>query len=514
MKKLLASLLVGSMVLGTLSGCGNSSGGNAAGNTQAGSDNAASSEDTCNLVMQWPSLGDTPAGMADVEAAINAITEPEIGVTVTLEPVNAFSLENETSLTVSSGEQLDISLALFGGVGNYVKSGTIIALDDLYTQYGADIADSVGTRIAGGYYGGQLYGIPNGYINGEKYGFVCRTDLLDKYNITIDENKVYTMDELGEIFATIKEGEGDGFYCIGGTNSSTELFSSFHPYDILGSTPASGVLMLRNDFSSKTVENMYATEEYAEYARTMYEWAQNGYFSADAATNTEEGAAMVRAGNYFGWFPGFCSGGSDDFNTQTGMDMTIITTVDGYSASNMFTTILWCIPITASNPEKSMEFLNYIFKNPEITKLLQFGIEGTDYVVVEENENGTLIDYPEGMDNTSIPYYQMFGVYGDRLEWPIRVPNSIDYNANLRAFSESIEHFSPALGYCFVVDDVATTYSAVNSVVTQYQSLISTGAVNPEQQLPEFLNALESAGINDVIAANQAQYDEWLATQN
>lgn len=134
-------------------------------------------------------------------------------------------------------------------------------------------------------------------------------------------------------------------------------------------------------------------------------------------------------------------------------------------------------------------------------------------MVVDENEDGTLIDYPEGLDNTSIPYYQMFGVYGNRLGWPIRVPNTIDYNKNLKEFDASIQNFSPALGYCFVVDDVSTVYSSVSAVVSQYVALISTGAVDPEVELAEFNNALKAAGIEDVIAENQRQLDEWLAGQ-
>lgn len=516
-RRIVSTVLAAAMVAGCLSGCGGSGGeGTPSGSNEGAPAGGveASNEETYNIVMQWPSLGDTPAGMADVEAAINAIIEPEINCTISLQPGNAFSLANETALAVSSGEKLDICLSLFAGVGDLVNSGSIVALDDLIAEYGQDMAEGLDARLAGGYYSGSLYGIPNGYINGEKYGFVCRTDILDKYNITIDEDKVYTMDELDEIFATIHAGEGDGFYCIGGTNSTTELFQSFCPFDWLGQTSAGGVLMLNDGADEAAVSNMYATEEYAAYAAEMYDWAQKGYFSADAATNTEEGSAQVRAGNYFGWFPGTCSAGAADYNTQTGYDMTIITTIDGYSATNMFQAILWCIPITSERPEKAMQFMNMMYTNPEITTLLQFGIKDVDYVVVEDNGTDVLIDYPEGLDNTTIPYYQMFGVYGDRLRWPIRVPNTIDYNQNLRDFNASIEKYSPALGYIFVLDNVSAQYSSVSSVVNQYQSLISTGAADPKQQLPAFLSALESAGINEVIAENQRQYNEWRATQN
>ena len=37
---------------------------------------------------------------------------------------------------------------------------------------------------------------------------------------------------------------------------------------------------------------------------------------------------------------------------------------------------------------------------------------------------------------------------------------------------------------------------------------------DPDEYLPEFLAALETAGINDIVADYQAQLDEWLKTYN
>ena len=39
------------------------------------------------------------------------------------------------------------------------------------------------------------------------------------------------------------------------------------------------------------------------------------------------------------------------------------------------------------------------------------------------------------------------------------------------------------------------------------------GTVDPETTMPEFLNALDAAGINTVIQAKQEQLDAWIAAQ-
>lgn len=162
--------------------------------------NAAEDGEITEIVWQWPSLGSTGSGFQAVEDALNAMTEPDIGVHITLEPVTFSELANETVLTVSSGEQLDLCLSVGTGVGNLVSSGLIEPLDDYIDNEGKDIKEKCGSALSGGYYGGTLYGLPNAYVQGESYGYLARTDLLEKYGITIDENKLYTMDEFTENF--------------------------------------------------------------------------------------------------------------------------------------------------------------------------------------------------------------------------------------------------------------------------------------------------------------------------
>ena len=100
---------------------------------------AAEDGEITEIVWQWPSLGSTGSGFQAVEDALNAMTEPDIGVHITLEPVTFSELANETVLTVSSGEQLDLCLSVGTGVGNLVSSGLIEPLDDYIDNEGKDI---------------------------------------------------------------------------------------------------------------------------------------------------------------------------------------------------------------------------------------------------------------------------------------------------------------------------------------------------------------------------------------
>ena len=82
-------------------------------------------------------------------------------------------------------------------------------------------------------------------------------------------------------------------------------------------------------------------------------------------------------------------------------------------------------------------------------------------------------------------------------------------------FNNSIsdDRKSVALGYVFNATEVAAQQTAVSAVIQQYIGIVNCGAQDPATVMPEFLKALEDAGIDEIIAANQAQLDAWLAEQ-
>lgn len=154
-----------------------------------------------------------------------------------------------------------------------------------------------------------------------------------------------------------------------------------------------------------------------------------------------------------------------------------------------------------------MKLIDLMFADNEFGTIMSAGLEGASYEVVETDADGNMIIiYPEGLDSTTVPYYNMFGV------WPNNhsqyTPLSLDYFTEVKNFNKNME-YSPAFGYTFDSSDYSTNVAAIESVIAQYKDAINGGKVDPESQLPAFIKALEDAGINDLIEANQAQYDAW-----
>lgn len=106
------------------------------------------------------------------------------------------------------------------GPSIYVNKGQLLELDELFEKYGADVEAAEGVAMAGGYFNGKLYAIPDEEFMGRRYGFVGRQDILDKYEF--DEYEDATYEDLDAFFARVKAGEGEDFYIfnnVGGVST-------------------------------------------------------------------------------------------------------------------------------------------------------------------------------------------------------------------------------------------------------------------------------------------------------
>jgi putative aldouronate transport system substrate-binding protein len=450
-----------------------------------------------------------------MEDALNAMMERDIGVHVRFEPVPLMESQQKAALMVSSGEQLDICLTAFTSVGPIIESGMIIPLDDLVNQYGQALRSHCGVTLDKCSYGGKLYGIPTADIIGQAYGYMVRDDMLKKYNITVDETKMYTLADVEAIFEKVKAGEGPNFYCtIPWNTEPAPLNNSYIAYDKVMGSFAGGVLMFNRSFTDLTIVNLFDTDEYKNYAQMMYRWAQKGYISPDAAVTSESPDTLFTSGNYLGEMYWHTEKNLNAAISSLGMELSCMKLIDRYVVNEGGHAIMWNIASTSANPAKAVQALDYIYGHKEAAWLIQFGLEGKSYEVVEDGPDGKVIKYLA--ENTStLPYYNPYGIWGDRLEWPAVDPSPANMNRLLRERDATIprSRYSPALGYSFVQESVATEIAAVNTVIAQYTPGFNSGARNPDTALPEFIRALKAAGIDKIVAENQRQIDAWAAAK-
>lgn len=475
-------------------------------------ESAAEGEIT-EIVWQYPVQGEVKEGFYRVEDALNEMMEKDIGVHVTFEPVDIMESQNKATLMVSAGEQLDVCLTAFTSVGNLVDSGLILPLDELLETYGQDILEHTENMVGSCKYDGKIYGVTTGNVNYKMYSYCMKKRFAEKYDCMPDDNKIYTLDELEEVFAKIKEGEGEECVLhIPWTNTYEPLNYAMCEYDKFGGDTSWGVLMLNRDFSDSTIVNLYETEEYADFCQRMYDWAQKGYISPDAATVTDLGEVLFSE-KATGWFDQGAPTVDMLELSYWGEDVVQYKVIEPYVTGGV-TDIMWNVPITSVNPEKAMEALNYIYQNKEAAWLLQYGFEGEEYEIVEKDGENVLVRYLSD-DPTSLPYVNNYGIWGDRLEWPVFEPQAIDTNQRKHEAQDAIpdSRKSCAIGYSFKSESVASEVAAIQTVIAQYAPSLNAGAIDPQKALSEFIESLKAAGIDKVIAENQRQFDEYLANQ-
>ena len=156
-----------------------------------------------------------------------------------------------------------------------------------------------------------------------------------------------------------------------------------------------------------------------------------------------------------------------------------------------------------------MGVLNLLFTDPEFSNILANGEEGVDYTMVDK-DNG-VIAY-----NAGAIYTNMYGVWGDGSDWYITEDNGDPetvYQERKDYLADAVAHTSKAHGYKFNASELSTEQATVKSVISKYLTQLEYGTVDLDTTYPEFLDALDKAGINKIIEENQKQLDAWLAAQ-
>ena len=201
---------------------------------------------------------------------------------------------------------------------------------------------------------------------------------------------------------------------------------------------------------------------------------------------------------------------AESFSKTTGKNLASVPMTDLNTMTGTVVNFSWGVPTSCEHPEKVIQSLELVYTDTDLANLLNYGVEGVHYVT---REGSQIIDYPEGVDSQSCGYGSFIGSYGDITKTYQRAPITDEFIASIPNYMIPNAPVSKYLGYNFDTSSVAAEVAAVNAVIGQYAPALECGIVDPNVVLPEFLSALETAGIDKVIAENQAQLDAWLATK-
>ena len=159
-----------------------------------------------------------------------------------------------------------------------------------------------------------------------------------------------------------------------------------------------------DDFGQSTeIINYFETDNFRFLCELSRDWFLSGYLSADAATTTDWGTVLVKAGNCFGYFTRIKPNADVEVKSQTGYEVYTIpvsdtvVTLPSVERNGLYAG--QCLLKT-----EGPAFYNWAFASQEFEDLINWGVKGVDWV---ENEEG-LATYPEGVDVTTVSYNDWF----------------------------------------------------------------------------------------------------------
>lgn len=449
---------------------------------------AAANKQQEQLVLYFIPSGEALDDVPLINQKLNEYLADTLGISVKLVLPSRNNYVQTIQSELALGSQIDIAFCNDQSYLNeWVQNGWLHPLDELLRTEGQDISDWIEDQYM--YRKNDvIYGVGNNVERGRSMGFEYNKDIADQYGI--DMSGVRTIADLTQVFEQVQQ------RCEGIVPTVVD-YRYLHSVDVLGNVY--GVLMEPDD---TVIQNPFETERFWGFLDRVYEWTNSGY-TYDLFTDKNLLLYYMRSGKIFGAIckgkPGFVEQESYLTGQNIGYIELIPYTIYSSAIASPY---CYIIPKTSRNPEAAMKLLNALYTDPYISNLLIYGIEGlhyqkmTDYSV-QKNQDSRYC----GINGyTYCNQYTAYTFYG----------------ASETLWQEMIEadqqaQRSKGYGFRFDVRPVYSQIVRCDTVYHQYIDLLFSGSIDPQLLRQEFLAALRQAGIDDIVAEKQRQFDIFLA---
>jgi putative aldouronate transport system substrate-binding protein len=444
--------------------------------------------------------------LASVEEAINAITIPKINATIKLHPYSIMEYNQQVTLTLQSGEGLDVYSSL-GDLPQRVSNNEFVDITSIIDQYAPEAKATVGDAfLKTTTLNGKLYGIPAYKGVALAPNLVYRADIMQE--IGVDPASINSLNDLTDVFAKVKAKYPDMVPLVPVQQGSVGLIPTLYEIDFLGDSYLTPVAVLEGD--STTVVDFYETQDFADLVNLARDWYNKDFILKDAATTTTNVMEFLSGGKGFAYIAAY--GGSQawtQISAQSGKDIKMVRLGQPYLSTSSINALTWGVSTISKNPDAALKFINLLFTDKDVINLVIYGLEGRDYVLVDSDH----VKYPDGQDASTVPYTAQLscGVVGNQfIQYQMEGTDMADMQLMLEENKNSA--MSPAMGFTFDSSTVANEYSAVNNVIGQFLPGLITGSMDPAE-IPNFIDKLEAAGMNQIVQVKQQQLDQWLSEQ-
>jgi putative aldouronate transport system substrate-binding protein len=465
-------------------------------------------------------MGPVQPGLKEVEDAVNEISVPTIKVRVRLMISEVGSYPDQLSMMMASQEKIDLTQAIALGsarFNNVVAQNQFMDIGDLLENHAPELLKAVNgvipnyieaTRV-----NGKIYGVAGFFSKVTNNYYFIRNDILEKHKLSLDSIK--NLDDLESFLEKLKTSEPNMAPLAAGSSDADILFlanGGFYnvgdliTYDNVGDTSLLGAVFFTDP---RKVVNLYKTPEYRKKLERARKWYQAGLVYKDAAINTEMAEELVKANKVISWITPSELGAESAKSAISGYPIKALKLQPGLITTTGMRRFVWGVPSFSKEAEAAIKFLNLMYTDARVTDLLNWGIEGRDYV---QRSDGT-IGYPAGITAQTVPYHSSDFIWGNQFITKIWEGNPS--NLSEMRVKENREALpSVLMGFSYDPTPIQNELSSITNVIAQYRPSLTSGTADPAIDLPRFLKALDDAGAEKVVAEIQKQLDAWWAAKN
>lgn len=361
-------------------------------------------------------------------------------------------------------------------------------------------------------YNGEIYLMPeDNYAQWTNHGFMYRGDWARAAGL---ENGVHSWADLGVYFQYIKDNMPDVIPWDANGNGS-----SYGPQMAGGwqtsHTPNIYIEGIGVDlFYGMSKDDPYTLSRYylegdelVNFATEMKKWADAGYWRTDVLNYTGDVAAEMEEGKT----------GAHQHHTQTwtgerttmekkqpGSDLGFFwfgEEMNNVVALNI-THGAMAVAMTSKNPERALMVYDLMRNDPEIYRLMQYGIEGDMYTL---DENGYLVrpeGFEQGVDGVDLNYW-----WGRNDQLELRTADK-DWEAIDALYNtyDAVKINYPYGKVVFELSNIQMYLDNLSNVYNTYMPRIVFGMMDdPAAYVAEFRQQLQNAGIEICMTEIQNQ---------
>ncbi|WP_281532389.1 ABC transporter substrate-binding protein [Anaerocolumna aminovalerica] len=449
---------------------------------------------------------------------------------VTLKPIWGTwgNFEDNVVLSISGGDDVDIyftSSWTQNEYNKYAKDGAWLRLDrednNLIEKYAPDAWNMLPDILKNsakvpGSDGEGVYALPGFKDYATQNCWDVNVTLLEKYGYTIDDIRNTDYYGFEEILKKVKEGEGKDFYPLLVEGMVLERMVN-NSIMVTGDSQACNMLSYYINPTDVSKEGSYGnkifgkfeTPEYKKFVEKTREYYLAGYIDPQMAIADQANDARTAAqdaGKYLIGTQSYSLGYETQASARRGIEVQMVPCTPAYVDTTASQGAMMAISATSKNPERALMFLNLLNTDPELMTLLNFGIEGTHYEVVNGGEvkfiteaRGTYQPWTNGMGNVTI--------------LPPQEGQGLNFYDTFKEYYASATAI-PINGFVFDQSNVETEMAALANVGGEYALALNTGAIDPATKLPEFIQKLKDNGIDKVVDEAGTQLEKFLEEKN